>query len=105
MLGDLLKEYSLRYQLLNAKPENVKRESEIVAQAGEIGRITIATNMAGRGTDIILGGNIKFQIQREFYDLLVLAKASGKKLNQQDFQQPRHQLINLLTKLKKFMHF
>merc|ERR1712176_1124371 len=54
MLGDLLGEYSLRYQLLNAKPENVKRESEIVAQAGQIGSITIATNMAGRGTYTIL---------------------------------------------------
>ncbi len=45
------------HQLLNAKPENVERESEIVAQAGRHGRVTISTNMAGRGTDIILGGN------------------------------------------------
>ena len=55
MLAQLLKEYQLSYQLLNAKPENVRRESEIVAQAGKKGNITIATNMAGRGTDIILG--------------------------------------------------
>ena len=47
----------LKYQLLNAKPENVERESEIVGQSGRKGAITIATNMAGRGTDIILGGN------------------------------------------------
>ena len=45
------------HNLLNAKPENVERESEIVAQAGRAGAVTIATNMAGRGTDIILGGN------------------------------------------------
>ena len=50
----------LNYQLLNAKPENVERESEIVAQSGRKGAITIATNMAGRGTDIILGGNAEF---------------------------------------------
>ncbi|PWA42581.1 hypothetical protein CTI12_AA543370 [Artemisia annua] len=43
--------------VLNAKPENVEREAEIVAQSGCLGAITIATNMAGRGTDIILGGN------------------------------------------------
>jgi len=43
--------------LLNAKPENVEREAEIIAQAGRSGAVTIATNMAGRGTDIILGGN------------------------------------------------
>ena len=83
MLGDLLKEYSLRYQLLNAKPENVKRESEIVAQAGEIGRITIATNMAGRGTDIILGGNITFKVRKQLYNILVSYKTqtSLTKLN------------------------
>ena len=50
----------LRYQLLNAKPENVERESEIVAQSGRRGAVTIATNMAGRGTDIILGGNPEY---------------------------------------------
>ena len=74
MLADLLKEYNLSYQLLNAKPENVKRESEIVAQAGEIGSITIATNMAGRGTDIILGGNITFKIRKQLYNILVSYK-------------------------------
>ena len=70
MLGQLLKEYNLNYQILNAKPENVRRESEIVAQAGKKNSITIATNMAGRGTDIILGGNITFQIQKKLYDIL-----------------------------------
>lgn len=44
-------------QILNAKPDKVRVESEIIAQAGLPGNVTIATNMAGRGTDIILGGN------------------------------------------------
>jgi preprotein translocase subunit SecA len=74
MLAQLLQEYKLSYQLLNAKPENVRRESEIVAQAGKKHTITIATNMAGRGTDIILGGNIDFQIQKELYDILTLSR-------------------------------
>ena len=74
MLAELLNEYKLSYQLLNAKPENVRRESEIVAQAGKKGAITIATNMAGRGTDIILGGNIAFNVQRELYDILTFSR-------------------------------
>ncbi|HSQ55568.1 MAG TPA: preprotein translocase subunit SecA [Gemmata sp.] len=56
-LSTLLKRRGIRHELLNAKPENVGREAEIVAQAGRIGAVTISTNMAGRGTDIILGGN------------------------------------------------
>ena len=74
MLAQLLSEYKLSYQILNAKPENVRRESEIVAQAGQKHSITIATNMAGRGTDIILGGNINFKIQKKLYDILTLSK-------------------------------
>ena len=83
MLADLLKEYQLSYRLLNAKPENVKRESEIVAQAGEIGSITIATNMAGRGTDIILGGNVTFKVRKQLYNILVFYKSQSNstKLN------------------------
>ena len=83
MLSQLLNEYNLSYQILNAKPENVRRESEIVAQAGKKSAITIATNMAGRGTDIILGGNINFKIQKELYDILTLSKnyILSKKIN------------------------
>ena len=74
MLGQLLNEYDLPYQILNAKPENVRRESEIIAQAGNRNSITIATNMAGRGTDIILGGNINFKILKQLYTILVSYK-------------------------------
>ncbi len=83
MLAQLLNEYQLSYQILNAKPENVRRESEVVAQAGKKYSITIATNMAGRGTDIILGGNINFQVQKKLYDILTFSKnyKLSKKIN------------------------
>ncbi|HET8586895.1 MAG TPA: preprotein translocase subunit SecA, partial [Candidatus Limnocylindria bacterium] len=55
MLGELLKRRGIRHHVLNAKFH--ERESEIIAQAGRSGAVTIATNMAGRGTDILLGGN------------------------------------------------
>ena len=60
LLSSLLKEYGIPHNLLNAKPENLKREAEIIAQAGRKGAVTIATNMAGRGTDILLGGNASY---------------------------------------------
>ena len=98
MLAQLLIEYNLSYQILNAKPENVRRESEIVAQAGKKNSITIATNMAGRGTDIILGGNINFKIQKELYSLLALGK-SYKASNKNKFY-----LFNLINKFIGINH-
>ena len=106
MLAQLLNEYELSSQILNAKPENVRRESEIVAQAGKKSSITIATNMAGRGTDIILGGNINFQIQKELYDILILAKTELKKLSKfnafEKYQTrfARHDIIQTIKRLK-----
>merc|ERR1712194_546255 len=88
MLAELLNEYKLSYQLLNAKPENVRRESEIVAQAGKRGTITIATNMAGRGTDIILGGNITSNVQKELYDILTFSRNYMLSKDQNLFQSP-----------------
>jgi len=114
MLAQLLNEYKLSYQILNAKPENVRRESEIVAQAGKTGSITIATNMAGRGTDIILGGNINFEIQKKLYDILTLSKNYIKKatildsylLNQ--FEGSSQKFLSVLVSLmtdQKFLNF
>jgi preprotein translocase subunit SecA len=76
-LSDLFKISKLPHQVLNAKPENVFRESEIVAQAGEKFAITIATNMAGRGTDIILGGNPMFKVKQKIYELIIEKKRNN----------------------------
>ena len=70
LLSSLLSEQNIPHNLLNAKPENVERESEIVAQAGRLGSVTIATNMAGRGTDIILGGNSDYMAKLKIKEVL-----------------------------------
>ena len=101
MLAELLNEYKLNYQILNAKPENVRREAEIVAQAGKTGAITIATNMAGRGTDIILGGNINFKVQKELYDILTLSKNYLLSKKNDIFQAPLKEQFK--NKSQKFL--
>ncbi len=70
LLSSLLSEQNIPHNLLNAKPENVEREAEIVAQAGRSGAVTIATNMAGRGTDIILGGNSNYMARLKLREVL-----------------------------------
>jgi preprotein translocase subunit SecA len=60
-LSNLLKKANIKHEVLNAKQH--EREAQIVAQAGRPGAITIATNMAGRGTDIVLGGNLQVEIE------------------------------------------
>jgi preprotein translocase subunit SecA len=70
-LSALLKQSGIPHELLNARPENVERESEIVAQAGRKGALTIATNMAGRGTDIILGGNSEYMARLKLREYLL----------------------------------
>ncbi|AFY78414.1 preprotein translocase, SecA subunit [Pleurocapsa sp. PCC 7327] len=71
LLSRLLQEKKIPHNLLNARPENVERESEIVAQAGRKGAVTIATNMAGRGTDIILGGNADYMARLKIREYLM----------------------------------
>jgi preprotein translocase subunit SecA len=56
-LADLLKKNGIPHQVLNAKPGRHEKEADVIAQAGRLGAVTVATNMAGRGVDIILGGN------------------------------------------------
>lgn len=62
-ISTLLKKRGIKHEVLNAKQH--EREAEIVAQAGRFGAVTIATNMAGRGTDIVLGGNPEFLAKRD----------------------------------------
>ncbi len=71
LLSSLLYEEKIPHNLLNAKPENVEREAEIIAQAGRAGAVTIATNMAGRGTDIILGGNSDYMARLKLKEILI----------------------------------
>ncbi|XP_038683835.1 protein translocase subunit SECA1, chloroplastic isoform X2 [Tripterygium wilfordii] len=70
-LSEQLQAVGIPHEVLNAKPENVEREAEIVAQSGRLGAVTIATNMAGRGTDIILGGNAEFMARLKLREMLM----------------------------------
>ena len=78
-LSKLLKKEGVPHNVLNAKQH--EREAEIVAQAGKLGAVTIATNMAGRGTDIMLGGNAEYlarnDLKKAGYDDDVIAEATG----------------------------
>ena len=79
LLSKMLKKAGIKHNVLNAK--NHEREAEIIAQAGKLGAVTIATNMAGRGTDIILGGNAEFlataEMKKMQYPEEIIAEAKG----------------------------
>ena len=79
LLSRMLTKEGIRHNLLNAK--NHEKEAEIVAQAGQFGAVTVATNMAGRGTDIILGGNAEYMatndLRKAGYTDEVIADATG----------------------------
>ncbi len=79
LVSDMLKKRGIKHEVLNAKLH--AKEAEIVAQAGKFGTVTIATNMAGRGTDILLGGNPDFLARREMrqngYDDALIESATS----------------------------
>jgi preprotein translocase subunit SecA len=98
-LSALLKKAGVKHVVLNAKYH--EKEAEIVAQAGRKGVVTIATNMAGRGTDIVLGGNAEFlakeRLRKQNVDLAGLTQEQWEEaLNEieQEFQQGRGQVID-----------
>jgi preprotein translocase subunit SecA len=97
-LSELFSVAKIPHQVLNAKAENINRESQIVAQAGKRFAVTIATNMAGRGTDIILGGNISFEIKEKIKNLL----ANGEKTDYlEEINLIRNDYLNDSKALKK----
>ena len=79
LLSKMLKKRGIQHNVLNAKQH--EKEAEIIAQAGKLGAVTIATNMAGRGTDIILGGNAEYlakaQMRKQGIDDELIAEATG----------------------------
>jgi preprotein translocase subunit SecA len=92
LLSSLLDKAKLTHQVLNAKQH--AKEAEIVAQAGRPGVITIATNMAGRGTDIVLGGNVEKQIQFLEADEAVAADDKAQRIRKlQDEWQGLHEKV------------
>ncbi|MBE6756548.1 MAG: preprotein translocase subunit SecA [Ruminococcaceae bacterium] len=102
-LSSLLKKRGIKHEVLNAKYHD--KEAEIVAQAGKLGAVTIATNMAGRGTDIMLGGNAEYlakaEMRRMQYDEELIAEATGfAETDSEEILEAREQYTNLYNKYK-----
>ena len=103
LVSHLLKKTGVPHNVLNAK--NHEKEAEIVAQAGKFGAVTIATNMAGRGTDIMLGGNAEYlakQALRKYgYEEAVIAEAVGyAETNDENILAARKMYHEQLDKVK-----
>jgi len=92
VLSSKLKKYKIPHQVLNAKRH--RDEANIVAQAGRLGAVTIATNMAGRGTDIILGGNAEFMARSEVAERME-GGSDGDQVAKFAFLTGRADLINI----------
>jgi len=103
-LSKFLKRQGIKHEVLNAKFH--EKEAEIVAQAGKFGAVTIATNMAGRGTDIILGGNPEFmakaQMKKMEFDDELIAEATGfAETDNEDILNARKTFRELEAKFKE----
>ncbi|MGI6084834.1 MAG: preprotein translocase subunit SecA [Acetivibrionales bacterium] len=104
MLSGLLKKHGIKHSVLNAKYH--EKEAEIVAQAGKYGAVTISTNMAGRGTDIMLGGNPEFLAKQEMRkqgmdEALILASISYDETDDEQVLKARQIFKELNAKFKK----
>ncbi len=102
-LSAALKRNGIKHEVLNAKHH--EREAEIVAQAGKLGAVTIATNMAGRGTDIILGGNAEYMAKAEmrkmeFPDELISEATGFSETDNEEILEARRTFTELETKYK-----
>jgi len=98
-LSKLLKRKGIPHQVLNAKHH--EREAEIVAQAGRLGAVTIATNMAGRGTDILLGGNPEFLAKRELKEKGITPEKVGEEKYQEIYQETLKKYREITEKEKE----
>ena len=103
LLSRIFSKYGIKHNVLNAK--NHMREAEIVAQAGRKGAVTIATNMAGRGTDIILGGNAEFMALQEMRRLgytedLIAASTAHNETDDELILEARKRFSDLESKFK-----
>jgi preprotein translocase subunit SecA len=93
MLSEYLQKEGVKHTVLNARFH--ESEAHIVAQAGRIGAVTIATNMAGRGTDIQLGGNLEFRMEDEFPELVAGTpeyEAQAEKIREEIIAEKQHVL-------------
>ncbi len=104
MLSEMLRRRGIKHEVLNAK--NHEKEAEIVAQAGRFGAVTIATNMAGRGTDIILGGNPDFLTIKEmkkmgFEDHLIAESSGFSPTDDQEIIEARKTYNSILSQKKE----
>ena len=104
LISSILKRMGVRHEVLNAKMH--AREAEIVAQAGKFGNVTIATNMAGRGTDIILGGNPEFAARQELRaggmeDWLIEEATGHAETENEAILEARRQYNEAFTKYKR----
>lgn len=104
MLGEALKRRGIKHSVLNAKYH--EKEAEIVAQAGKYGAVTIATNMAGRGTDILLGGNPEFMAKSEmrkqgYSEELIEESTAYSDTDDEEIIEARAKFSDLKAKFKK----
>ena len=104
LLSSMLKRSGIAHNVLNAKHH--EKEAEIVAQAGKFGAVTIATNMAGRGTDIMLGGNSEFlaksELRKQGLSEEIIAEATGfAETDDEIILKAREDYHNYLTEFKK----
>ncbi len=103
LLSAMLKRNGIKHEVLNAKFHD--KEAEIVAQAGKFGAVTIATNMAGRGTDIMLGGNAEFMAKHEmkrmqYTDELIVEATGFGDTDNEEIIEARKTFSELLEKYK-----
>lgn len=103
-LSRMLREKNIPHKVLNAK--NHEKEAEIIAQAGKLGAITVATNMAGRGTDIVLGGNAEYMAKADLrkagFNGEVISEATGyAESNNPDVREARRRYAESKAKYKE----